>query len=364
MGPNDAILVIDPAGNILFRRNETQKYIPASTLKVVTALAVIHHMGLSYRFPTEFYVDERHNLKIKGYGDPLLLSEVWQEIAKELSQKIQCVNHLILDDSYFSGDIRIPGQGLSTNPYDAPAGALCANFNTVAFDHDSRGNLISAEPQTPITPLAREKIKALGLKKGRYTFSHHRGDITIYAGELLSYFISQEIKRTGANISRGPVTPDDRLIYTYESRFSLEDIIKKMMEFSNNFIANQLCIALGSHVHGPPGTLEKGVRVINTYVRNELGLKDVHVVEGSGLSRDNRICAADMQRVLQEFRPYRHLLRREGNVLYKTGTLKGIRTRVGYIETAEDNLYCFVVFLNSKGSNMELLMREIKGMCK
>ena len=77
----DALLVADHDGQIIFKKNEAKKCIPASTLKLLTALAAIHHLGLSYRFKTEFYIDPKQNLKVKGYGDPLLISEVLQEIA-------------------------------------------------------------------------------------------------------------------------------------------------------------------------------------------------------------------------------------------------------------------------------------------
>jgi D-alanyl-D-alanine carboxypeptidase/D-alanyl-D-alanine-endopeptidase (penicillin-binding protein 4) len=133
----DALLVASPEGKIIYSKNETRKFVPASTLKVLTGLAAIHHLGESYRFHTEFYQDHNQNLKVKGYGDPLLISEVWQEIAQALASRLQSVNDLVLDDAYFA-DETIPGVGSSTNPYDAPNGALCANFNTVFFKLDDK----------------------------------------------------------------------------------------------------------------------------------------------------------------------------------------------------------------------------------
>ena len=58
-----------------------------------------------------------------------------------------------LDDTYFTQPLTIPGISSSSNPYDAPNGALCANFNTVFFKH-SRDGYASAEPQTPLLPMA------------------------------------------------------------------------------------------------------------------------------------------------------------------------------------------------------------------
>jgi D-alanyl-D-alanine carboxypeptidase/D-alanyl-D-alanine-endopeptidase (penicillin-binding protein 4) len=358
--PSDALLITAPDGSILYKKNETIKCIPASTLKILTALSAIHHLGLSYRFPTEFYTDIDQNLKIKGYGDPLLTSEVWQQIADVLATKIRKFNTLILDNSYFSKDLIIPGTGRSTNPYDAPPGALCANFNTILFDHDQHGTVISAEPQTPMTPFAREKIRSLGLKKGRYTFTHNQSDATRYTGEIFLHFLMKGGVKSQGKIRLGTVKPDDRLFHTYLSGFTLNDVITKMMTFSNNFVANQLCIVMGAHVYGPPGTLENGVSVISDYAKYKMHLKDISVVEGSGISRKNRISALEMNTLLDQFKPHRHLLKREGDTFFKTGTLEGIRTRVGYIEKSPGSTYSFVVFLNSGNSDMDSLMGCIK----
>ena len=111
---HDALLVVGPGGRIIYSKNEARKCVPASTLKVLTALAAIHHLGKSYRFQTEFYQDHDQNLKIKGYGDPLLITEVWQEIAKTLSSRLQGFKDLVLDSTILL--MTYVSQGLSLPP--------------------------------------------------------------------------------------------------------------------------------------------------------------------------------------------------------------------------------------------------------
>ena len=41
----DALLVADPDGRILYEKNQTKKLIPASTIKILTALAALNHFG-------------------------------------------------------------------------------------------------------------------------------------------------------------------------------------------------------------------------------------------------------------------------------------------------------------------------------
>jgi D-alanyl-D-alanine carboxypeptidase/D-alanyl-D-alanine-endopeptidase (penicillin-binding protein 4) len=336
----DALLVASPEGKIIYSKNETRKFVPASTLKVLTGLAAIHHLGESYRFHTEFYQDHNQNLKVKGYGDPLLISEVWQEIAQALASRLQSVNDLVLDDAYFA-DETIPGVGSSTNPYDAPNGALCANFNTVFFKLDDRGRIVSAESQTPMTPLALKKIRVLGLKKGRYAFSHRGHEAARHAGELLAHFLEEAGNACQGEVRAGAVIPGDRLVYTY-------------------FMANEILIALGAHVHGPPGTLAKGVRVLSDFSRDVLHLSGVEIAEGSGISRKNRLSALDMLAVLKRFEPYRALLVRDGRVLYKTGSLRGIGTRAGYVESRSGDPYYFVIFLNNSEANIDSILNCVK----
>ena len=356
----DALLVAGPDGQIICGKNQIRQCVPASTLKILTALAAIHHLGATYRFKTEFYQDSSQNLKVKGYGDPLLISEVWQEIAQALAPRMHGFEDLLLDDTYFAHDIHIPGVGSSTNPYDAPVGALGANFNTVFFKHANTGRIVSAEAQTPMTPLALEKARTLGPKSGRYTFSHDRHDAARYAGELLMHFLRERGKACQGEVRAGTVVPGDVLLYTYRSTFTLEQVLRDMFEFSNNFIANQILIALGARVHGPPGTLAKGVRVLSDYARDVLHLRDIEIAEGSGISRKNRISARDMLAVLRGFEPHRYLLVREGRISYKTGTLKGVKARAGYIEDRSGNVYYFVIFLNSPHANIDSILECVK----
>ncbi len=359
---NDAILVSDPQGQILLARNADKKRIPASILKIFTALVALHYLGDDYRFPTEFYLDEQSNLKIKGYGDPLLVSEVIIKISQVLSallKNVQPMNDLVIDDSYFSQPLTIPGISSSPQPYDAPNGALCVNFNTVNFKNTSQG-YVSAEPQTPLLPFVIQKIKASKLNKGRIVFSHNKNEIAIYAGKLFQYFLEKQGIRFTGKVKLARInTKTDRLIFRYNSAYSLEQIVAKLLEHSNNFTTNQLLIATGAEIIGSPGTLAKGVTIARDYAKNMLDIEDMSIVEGSGISRDNKVSAAQMDQVLQEFLPYHYLMRREGREYYKTGTLHGISTRAGYIKSAQGGLYRYVIMFNSPNKSTDSLILKL-----
>lgn len=359
IGENDAIIVSDPDGKTILEKNADKRLIPASTLKLLTSLAVLHNFGPSYRFSTEFYVDKDSNLKIKGYGDPLLTSEHIIEIAKSLSMKLKYINDVIIDDTYFEKPTVIPGVTRSLEPYDSPNGALCVNFNTVSFRF-SKGKFISAESQTPLLPFAIKKIKKTSAKKGRILLTSDQDEIALYAGHLISYFIEKEgIKRRG-EIRRGAVNfKTDRLILKYDSPVLLDEIVSRLLFHSNNFIANQLLITLGARIYGSPGTLEKGVSALNDYAKNILKLNDLSISEGSGISRENLIPARSFLKILAEFEPYRYLMKNNGTEYFKTGTLTGVSTRAGYIKDRNERLYKFVIMTNSNGNSAEKISKKL-----
>lgn len=359
IGNNDAITVANPQGYIIFSKNGDKKLIPASTLKIFTALVALHYLGPDYRFITEFYQDNNQNLKVKGYGDPLLISEVLTEIAASLSLRVNAVTDIVLDDSYFDQPLTIPGISSSSEPYDAPNGALCVNFNTVYYKKVN-GTYISAEPQTPLLPFALKKIKISKQNEGRIVLSHNNDECTLYAGHLFKYFLEKEGVQINGGVKIGRVQKEkDTLVFTYVSQFTLLEIIEKLLEHSNNYTTNQILIAAGTQAYSPPGTLDKGVQAAISYAKNILHLKNFKIAEGSGISRENRISANDLERVLEAFAPHHHLLRYEDGDFYKTGTLLGINTRAGYIENAEGALYRYAILINTPGKSADRITRRL-----
>lgn len=362
IGNQDSVLIADPQGKIIFSKNAEKKFIPASTLKILTSLVAFHYLGSDFKFATEFYLDKNENLKIKGYGDPLLTSEVLPEIATAIRStairlRIKNFNDLVLDGSYFNS-ILIPGVTSSFEPYDSPNGALCVNFNTVYFKRIN-STYVSAEPQTPLLPFVLKRIEKSSLNRGRIILSGENDENILYAGHLLSYFLKKKGIKSKGNIRAGQVYKEkDLLIFKYISCFSMDQIIMKLLDHSNNFIANQLLIAAGAKAFGPPGTLEKGVRAALTYAKNILK-EDICFVEGSGISRQNRLSAKQLHKILEEFKPHRNLMPYMNRIFYKTGTLNGIRTRAGYLDNGDRASYCFVILLNTPGKTTKPIMDRL-----
>ncbi len=363
-GKVPGIFLATPEGRILLEQNAHKKYIPASILKILTGFAAISHFGKDYRFPTMAYFHgPTATLYIKGFGDPLFISEVIQKFSEQLADQIfrqtdmtkkdratpPVLERIVLDESFFAPDLHIPGTGTSANPYDAAVGALCANFNTVSFCRDAAtGKFISAEPQTPLFQECVRKISARNWNQGRILLPTALQKI--YPGMLIQYFLEQKgipIKgRAREKIITGkfPEHPESPLVFS--SDFSLEELVQKMLRYSNNFIANQLLLAAGADQYGPPATLEKGVKFLQSFARESMGMNLPFISEGSGLSRQNRITPAQMGKLLGDFDPWYFLLRQNADTYYKTGTLTGVRCLAGYIKGKKERRFPFVIMVN------------------
>ena len=333
--------------------------VPASVLKLATALAALHYLGPEFRYRTDFYLAENRSLGIKGRGDPFLVSEVWQRIAQKLSRFPEVPKQLsgvFFDTSLFSREINIPGIEFSRNPYDARNGALVVNFNTVFLKKDETGNITSAEEQTPLTPLAHRLGKKLSPGIHRISIPHKSG--ISYAGELVQAFLAHSgFSFDSGKVTIRPVISGDHLIYSHRNSSTLAELIAGMLRYSNNFTANQLLLSVGLKRYGAPATLEKGIRALEEYLHNQLGIpeKQFRVVEGSGISRKNRFTPETVWKILKAFSVHKNLLNRENGILFKTGTLHGISTMAGYLPGSKP-LY-FVILLNQQKNRRDKILK-------
>ncbi|MGD9823220.1 D-alanyl-D-alanine carboxypeptidase/D-alanyl-D-alanine-endopeptidase [Desulfobacter sp.] len=368
---SSGIILSDDQGRTIYAKNPDKPLIPASTLKILTSLAAIRTFGPNFHFQTLAYYDKTTlNLYLKGFGDPLFISEEITKFAHRISSHLfkqvsegrfssAVIRNIIVDQTYFTPLITIPGAGSSANPYDATNGALCANFNTIFLKWNSQNKqYISAEKQTPFPDILAQQITPGSRKTDRILLSYElRQD---YPGILMHYFLKESgIKITGT-VQKGVFAGSDKDCIVYTSSFSLADIVKKLLKFSNNFIANQLMLTMGARTFGPPATLEKGRSALNAFAEETLGLRGVSIIEGSGLSRRNQVTPAQMRDILISFMPWYEFLRRDGNEFYKTGTLSDVRSRAGFFLGEDNRLYPFVIMLNQTSTGYDTIRALLK----
>lgn len=400
-------------GETLYERSADELIIPASVNKVFTAYAALKRLKPNFTFKTWVYTKGAiqnetlaGDLYLKGGGDPSLVSErMWMLVNELMRSGVKKIMGNIVVDSSFFDSIRTPEarpKYLKDQAYNAPIGGLSFNFNTCTV-YVKPGEKVGSSPQvytdpentyidvvnqattakagSPNTLVVNrtEYVKGdLGdtvlLRGGISTDSNevrfYRNIVNpaLYAGHMLKTFMTQRGFKISGHVVEGTVPEGAKQILEFESQ-PLWQIIWGMNKFSNNFVADQIMKRLGAEVWGVPGTMEKGIAAVEN-VLEDVGIPKgrYKIVDGSGLTRETRVTARQVGRVLQvgyqdfgtspEFiaslgiagedgtMKRRALAINESVIRAKTGSLDGVSSLAGYVTSADNEMLVFVILLN------------------
>lgn len=360
---NGSYAVADAQGKVYAGCNIDTPFVPASILKISTALSALSLLGADFRFTTQFFTDEQDNLYIRGTGDPLLISEEINLIYAALQERgVRRINSIFIDPSNFALEHQVPGQENSSNPYDAPVGPVVVNFNSVGVKVSRRRDITSSEPQTPMLPIM--KRMAAGYLPGRYRINICSGgcvpdtQMAMYTTELFRALQNQTgIPGTGdAGIKSVPAHAT--LVYTHKNTNDLEYLISTMLKYSSNFIANLIYLRCGTARFGFPATWQKADKAVHEEIKRQLGSEAAGTIiqqDGAGLSRNNRVTARTMLTLLAAFRPYVALMAKKMGVPTKSGSMKGIYNYAGYLKDGG----CYVVMLNQSKNMRNTILKKV-----
>lgn len=354
------------------------KYKPASILKLATALAALHYLGGDARFQTEFSVDPKNNLFIKGYADPLLTTSEWKKIGAELSSMgvfNKPVPQITLDDTAIEKGSDFSGRGKTINYYDAPLGALASNYNIVEVNIRPGSGVFPWKNKAPVTDMIRKRARGLPRGYQRFSVASEPEGGTQYTGELIRKIFQQFGLKNKSIIAIEPVPVTLDTLYIHDSSHDLKRVVETMLLDSSNFIANQLLLVMAIDKNGEPGRLGQGVKLLNRFLKKQIGLRisDFNIVEGSGLSHGNRISLEAMLDVLTRFKDQRELLPpltkakyldliqigRRWNIRAKTGTMKGIASLAGFLQKKDGEWLPFVIMLEGKPTDRARVLQVI-----
>lgn len=397
--------------------NEAVPRNPASTIKLVTTFVGLESLGPAYTWKTEAFLDGEltdgtldGDLLIKGYGDPYLVIERFWLFLRELRNRglRSVAGDLLIDDSYFDLAEDRPGSfdGQPLRVYNVTPSALLVNFQSVRFsfspDAVTKHVRIVADPM-PANLKISNRLKLVRGRCGGYqngvaitVGDPDRGNPVIFSGSLAEncrdYSMSRSVLqpvtytygvfKTLWEANGGEITGGVRLQRALADRepfvsFAsppLADVIRSINKFSNNIMARQLLLTIGAELIGPPGTVEKGREAIGLVLASRgLALIDLNLENGAGLSRETRISARDLGRVLLDASdsPYQAefissfalagldgTLRRRftqedlrGRVHLKTGRLDDVFAMAGYVHSRSGRQFIVVGIQNSKGAH-------------
>jgi len=336
--------------------------VPASIWKIATALHALSVLGKEYRFETRCYYGPDQTLYVQGSGDPMLTSEEVTLMASRLrAAGVRQVQGIVIDDSAFALASAADGATNTLNPYDVANSGLAVNFNTIHITKAADGSIRSAEPQTPTLPIMLRLGKWLPAGTHRINISQKKGEIGQYAGELMAEALrGQGIAVTGP-ILTGTVPTGLPPVVRHSSTTGLGETVRAMLEYSNNFIANQLFLACGAKRYGYPATWDKGRKAMSTFLHEQVGLDlgSYTVEEGSGLSRKNQVTPRAMLAILRVFMPHAALMPMRDGMMVKTGTLRGVYNYAGYFQGVQGP-DPFVLMLNQPENHRDQLLRYLE----
>lgn len=346
---NGSVRVETASGEPLISYRDSELFVPASILKVATSFCALEELGPEFTFSTSFLTDDNGTLYVRGSGDPTLVSEELNIISNQLSSRISSISRVIIVTSLFADNLELDGVANSLNPYDSRNAAFVGNFSTAYVTRKKNGTVVSAEPQTPLTPLSKKA--ALALRRGateRINLGKEWRTGTLYGGELLAEFLRQAGVKGQMRVSIGHIPKNARELLTYHSSQSLSDIVRGMLKFSTNFTANQLFLTLGIKKYGAPATVAKGQLALRECLEQRVGWHGFAIEEGSGLSRKNAVSTRLMTQLLKAFARYGSLLDEQQGFQAKTGSLNGVNSLAGYFDTPHSGRVRFAIIINSQ----------------
>jgi D-alanyl-D-alanine carboxypeptidase/D-alanyl-D-alanine-endopeptidase (penicillin-binding protein 4) len=329
---NAGIIVLDAHGQTVLAQHAAMPLMPASTTKLATAWMALTHWGVEHRFRTHFYLDEATQiLWVKGSGDPYLVSEELDVVARNLKQKgLKQIKGIGIDTSLFQPDLVLPGTGTTDNPYDAVPTAVSANFNTVAV-RKAGGQVLSAEAHTPLTAYAESLAGSIRSGELRVNTGPNPHNAEKYFAELLVAFLQKNGVAVSSQIVFGQV-PSLAVLYTHVNSKTLGEIVRSMLKYSTNFVANQLILMLSAENYKRPANATDVQRYMEETLSRRFGWKNFSLADGAGLSRHNRLSPQQLTELLQALRDWKHLLPEiEPGIYAKSGTLNGVSALAGYL---------------------------------
>jgi D-alanyl-D-alanine carboxypeptidase/D-alanyl-D-alanine-endopeptidase (penicillin-binding protein 4) len=408
-------------GKTVYEHNAQIGLAPASTQKLFTSAASFELLGSDYRYKTIIGYDGKiengvlnGNLHINGSGDPTLGSWRWSDTKEEavfkkiiaaLQEKniTKITGHVLLNDSAFSIQ-PLPGGWIWDdigNYYGA--GSWAINWRENQYDlhlqpGKKEGDTARIVNMTPLLSEARLYNTITTGKKGSgdngyiYLAPHSllgftQGTIPLqnepfvisgafadaprqFADALEELFKKQKIQVDGrfrsytamkANKETWPAMQKALITLLSPPMDSINYwFLRKSINLYGEALIKTLALAKNGY-----GATDKGVDVVRTFW-SERGIDKgaVNIIDGSGLSPQNRVTTFAEVKVLQYartrpwYKAFYHALPEYNGMKMKSGSIGGARAFAGYHTAKDGKQYVFSIIVNNyEGSSGEMVKK-------
>jgi serine-type D-Ala-D-Ala carboxypeptidase/endopeptidase (penicillin-binding protein 4) len=314
---------------------------PASNMKLATSAAALVTLGGDWQFTTAFEAGGpiehgvlKGDLIVRAGGDPLydegrhgdvahLLAPVVRELAAQGITRV--TGDLVLDEGTYlepAPGPAWPDESQHWEDYCALAAGFTANGGCITalitptgsgraatrrvrpehLDLPLRGRVQTGTPRSRLDVRIGATVSAVtvtgsipeGLEAREYRFSHP-DPVSLFGACVLGALKDGGVRLDGGVVRRRQVPAGQPLA---KLTSPLLPLLTPINTHSDNAIADQVFFALGQAVAGE-GTREGGARAVEAALqRLDLETDGWKQVDGSGLSRDNRITALQLTALL------------------------------------------------------------------
>lgn len=353
-------------GQIIYQQFANHRFIPASNIKILTLYAAIK--TLDKKIPAFHYESQQDTLWLWGSGDPAFLyNKVQQDFLLPSFLATRKEKVILFSEANFKDD-RF-GSGWAWDDYlyafQVEKTPLPIYGNRVLFQNTTgrtlsilptyfEGNSV-LDPTLRSGQIIRSEVKnqfslATDLRNRKFKTSRPFRYDSHQITQLLTDTLKRQVQR---DVSGRPLSKNSIRV----ERDLSDELYQRMMQQSDNFLAEQLLLAVGGKMTDTLNTkqaIKKLERTLFSEIREE-----IRWVDGSGLSRYNLLTpnsiAWTLRKLSQEI-PKSALLslfpaggqsgsiknwyggKSRPYVFAKTGSMSGVYCLSGYLETKKGDL--------------------------
>ncbi|MDD5630383.1 MAG: D-alanyl-D-alanine carboxypeptidase/D-alanyl-D-alanine-endopeptidase [Elusimicrobia bacterium] len=430
-----ALFVSVADGATGYARNPDLPLVPASTAKLASSAAALAFLKPDFTFKTTFSVvkKERGQAKLsalvwRGTGDPSIsgrgrssreeIFEVWADSLAALG--VKQVKRLVLDTRYFEGPAVPPSWPADELAYwyEAETSPISFNDNCVDLEFQPAAKP-GRKPRIVLAPdygyLKVKNQARTGPADGPYTMGDNYrrqpdSNTVVFTGlipadgrvrrdfasvhdpaRFAAETLKEVCKRKGIKVGKvvmwqkaGLKEEELSPVIAWRSA-PLSELVKIINKNSQNFYAEQLLKTLGREASGH-GSFAAGLEAVRSFLlKAGLSESQFHLVDGSGLSEEDRFTAAGMVRLLRAmsttdiFPVYFDSLAIPGvdraakglmngaplasGMRLKRGTVAHARNLAGYLKSRSGRLYAFAVLVNGEGLDRRGVGEALDRLC-
>ncbi len=407
---------------VVYELNSSTGLAPASTQKIFTSVATLDILGKDYHYKTDLGYSGNikngllnGNLLITGYGDPSFGS--WRfdhtkrdTILKQFVSAIQAagIRHIngdiILNDTKFSYQPLPGGYPWEDIGNYYGAGTWGINWNENQYDlylkpgtkEGDETEVIGTNPDLPVYDLNNQiktgpggsgdnayiytaPYSVSGFANGTVPAGEKKFTISgsiPYPAEQFGLELGDHLKNKGITIS-GEIVPGAKFtndkksipaitqsLYTYYSP-SLDSLIYWFLQKSINLYGEAFAKTI-AYEKTDFGSTDKGVDIIRTFwQQNGIEKNSVKMIDGSGLSPQNRVTATAEVAALQcaktkpWFSSFYNALPIFNGMKMKSGTIGGAKAFAGYQTASDGTEYTFSLIINNYDGGVDAVVQKM-----